>query len=330
VDVDAFVLTHRGTWDRLDQLVKRRRSLSGAEIDELVELYQRVSTHLSMLRSASSDSLLIGRLSSLIARARAAVTGAHAPLSSAFSRFWTVSFPVVAYRSWRWWLATALTFFVVVLVIGIWVAGNPEVQSAIGTPRDIDELVNHDVSSYYSDHPALSFALQVWVNNSWVAAKCIGFSVVLGLPIPFVLFQNAANLGLIAGLMFHAGKGGILLGLLLPHGLLELTAVFLAGAVGMRLGWSVIAPGDRPRGQVLAEQGRGVVAVAVGLVGVLLVSGLIEALVTPSPLPTFVRVGIGITAEVAFLSYIVYFGRRAAMAGETGDMDDAPDVVPTR
>jgi uncharacterized membrane protein SpoIIM required for sporulation len=330
VDVDAFVLTHRGTWDRLDQLVKRRRSLSGAEIDELVELYQRVSTHLSMLRSASSDSLLIGRLSSLIARARAAVTGAHAPLSSAFTRFWTVSFPVVAYRSWRWWLGTALTFFVVVLVIGIWVAGNPEVQSAIGTPRDIDELVNHDVSSYYSDHPALSFALQVWVNNSWVAAKCIGFSVVLGLPIPIVLFQNAANLGLIAGLMFHAGKGGILLGLLLPHGLLELTAVFLAGAVGMRLGWSVIAPGDRPRGQVLAEQGRGVVAVAVGLVGVLLVSGLIEALVTPSPLPTFVRVGIGITAEVAFLSYIVYFGRRAAMAGETGDIDDAPDVVPTR
>ena len=98
MDVDAFVLTHRGTWDRLDQLIKRRRSLTGAEVDELVELYQRVSTHLSMLRSASSDSLLIGRLSSLVARARSAVTGAHAPLSSAFTRFWTVSFPVVAYR----------------------------------------------------------------------------------------------------------------------------------------------------------------------------------------------------------------------------------------
>ena len=333
MDVDAFVLTHRGTWDRLDQLIKRRRSLTGAEVDELVELYQRVSTHLSMLRSAStigSDSLLIGRLSSLIARARAAVTGAHAPLSSAFVRFWTVSFPVVAYRTWRWWLATAAVFFGVVLIIAFWVAGNPEVQSALGTPTDIDELVNHDVGSYYSDHPALAFALQVWVNNSWVAAKCIAFSVVLGLPIPAVLFQNAANLGVIAGLMFQAGKGGILLGLLAPHGLLELTAVFLAAATGMRLGWSVISPGDRPRGQVLAEHGRGVASVAVGLVGVLLVSGLIEALVTPSPLPTFVRVGVGIVAEAAFLSYIAYFGRRAAKAGETGDIDDAPDVVPTR
>jgi uncharacterized membrane protein SpoIIM required for sporulation len=329
VDVDAFVLTHRATWDRLDQLVKRRRSLTGAEVDELVELYQRVSTHLSMLRSASSDSLLTGRLSSLVARARSVVTGAHAPLSSAFARFWTVSFPVVAYRTWRWWLATAAAFFAVVVVIALWVAGNPEVQSAIGTPSDIDELVNHDVASYYSEHPAAAFALQVWINNSWVSAQCIAMSVVLGLPIPIILFNNAANLGLIAGLMFQAGKGGILLGLLAPHGLLELTAVFLAGATGMRLGWSVISPGDRPRGQVLAEQGRGVVAVAVGLVGVLLVSGLIEALVTPSPLPTFVRVGIGVIAEAAFLTYIVYFGRRAAKAGETGDIEDAPDVVPT-
>jgi len=329
VDVDAFVLTHRGTWDRLDQLIGRRRSLTGAEVDELVELYQRVSTHLSILRSASSDSVLIGRLSSLVARARSVVTGAHAPLSSTFTRFWTVSFPVVAYRTWRWWVGTAAAFLAVVVVIAIWVAGSPEVQSAIGTPSDIDQLVNHDVTSYYSEHPAAAFALQVWVNNSWVSAQCIALSVVLGLPIPIILFQNAANVGLIAGLMFSAGKGGLLLGLLAPHGLLELTAVFLAGATGMRLGWSVISPGDRPRGQVLAEQGRAVVSVAVGLAGVLLVSGLIEALVTPSPLPTAVRVGIGVIAEAAFLSYIGYFGRRALKAGETGDIEDAPDVVPT-
>ena len=96
MDVDAFVLAHRPTWERLEQLLKRRRQLSGAEVDELVDLYQRVSTHLSMVRSASSDAVLIGRLSGLVARARSAVTGAHAPLWSEFARFWTVSFPVIA------------------------------------------------------------------------------------------------------------------------------------------------------------------------------------------------------------------------------------------
>jgi uncharacterized membrane protein SpoIIM required for sporulation len=329
VDVDAFVVAHRPTWDRLEELLKRRRRLSGAEVDELVDLYQRVSTHLSMVRTSSSDSALIGRLSGLVARARSAVTGAHAPLWSEFTRFWTVSFPVVAYRSWRWWLGSAVAFYAVTALIAFWVAGNPDVRSAVGTPSEIAELVNNDFASYYSENPAGSFALQVWVNNSWVAAQCIGYAILLGLPIPYVLFQNAQNLGLVAGLMFDADKGDLFLGLIIPHGLLELTAVFLAAAAGMRLGWSVISPGDRPRGQVLAEQGRAVVSVAVGLVAVLLLSGLIEALVTPSPLPTAVRIAIGVLAEVAFLGYVWHFGRKADRAGETGDLEDAPDVVPT-
>ena len=329
MDVDAFVLAHQDTWNRLEQLVKKRRRLSGPEVDELVELYQRVSTHLSMVRSASTDTVLVGRLSTLVARARSAVTGAHAPLWSEFARFWTVSFPVVAYRAWRWWLATAVAFFAVAVVIAFWVAGNHEVQSALSTPEEIDHLVNHDFADYYRENPAGSFALRVWVNNSWVAAQCIAFAILLGIPIPWVLFQNAANLGVVGGFMAHAGKTDVLLGLLAPHGLLELTAVFLAGAVGMRLGWTVVSPGDRPRAQALAEQGRAVVSAAVGLTAVLLVSGLIEALVTPSPLPTFVRVGVGVLAEAAFLTYIVYFGRKASLAGETGDLEDAPDVVPT-
>ncbi len=330
MDVDAFVLAHRRTWDRLDELIKRRRRLTGAEIDELVDLYQRVSTHLSMVRSASADSMLVGRLSGLVARARSAVTAAHAPLWSEFVRFWTVSFPVVAYRSWRWWLGSAVAFFAVAAVIALWVEGNPEVQATIGTPDEIAKLVNEEFAAYYSENPAGSFALRVWVNNAWVAAQCIVFAILLGLPIPYILFQNAANLGVSAGLMFDAGKGDVFLGLLAPHGLLELTAVFLAAAAGMRLGWTVVSPGDRPRGHVLAEQGRAVMSVAIGLVAVLLVSGLIEALVTPAPFPTFVRIAIGVAAELAFLAYIVHFGRKAVRAGETGDVDDAPDLVPTR
>jgi uncharacterized membrane protein SpoIIM required for sporulation len=329
VDVDAFVLAHRPTWDRLEVLVKRRRRLTGAEVDELVDLYQRVSTHLSMVRSASTDALLIGRLSSLVAQARSAVTGAHAPLWSELVRFFTVSFPVVAYQAWRWWLGTAVAFMFVAALVALWMSGNHEVQSSLKTPSEIEELVNHDFASYYSDHPAGSFFSQVWLNNSWVTAQCIASAILLGIPIPWMLFQNAFNLGANAAFMFDAGKADIFLGLITPHGLLELTAVFLAGAVGMQLGWSVVSPGNRPRGQVLAERGRAVVSVAIGLVVVLLVSGLIEALVTPSPLSTVVRIGIGIAAEIAFLTYIFHFGRKAVRAGESGDIDDAPDVVPT-
>ena len=60
-----------------------------------------------------------------------------------------------------------------------------------------------------------------------------------------------------------------------------------------------------------------------GLVVVLLITGLIEAFVTPSPLPTWLRVGIGVAALVAFFVYVWTLGRRAYKAGEYGDVEGA-------
>lgn len=329
MDIDAFITAHRPVWDRLEHLVRRRSSLTGAEVDELVDLYQRVSTHLSIVRSASTDALLAGRLSALVARARSAVTGAHTPAWRELARFFTVSFPVVAYRARWWWLSMAVAFFAVSWIAGAWVAGNPDMQRAIASPEEITQLVEHDFADYYSENPAASFASHVWVNNAWVAALMIISAILVGLPIPYLMLQNALNVAVSGGLMASRGKLDIFFGLITPHGLLELTAVFLAAAAGMRLGWTVIDPGPRRRTEVLAEQGRAVMSVALGLVVVLFVSGLIEAFVTPSGLPTPVRIGIGVLAEVAFLGYIVVFGRRAVQRQETGDIERAPDVAPT-
>ncbi|MEU1384419.1 MULTISPECIES: stage II sporulation protein M [unclassified Nonomuraea] len=329
MDIDAFVTAHRPVWDRLDHLVKNRSSLTGAEVDELVDLYQRVSTHLSIVRSSSRDAVLAGRLSALVARARSAVTGAHTPAWRELARFFTVSFPVVAYRARWWWLATALASIAVAWVLGAWVAANPDVQAAIASPDEIAQLVDHDFADYYSEHPAASFASHVWVNNAWVSAQVIIYAILLGIPIPYILYSNAENVGVSAGLMASRGKLDIFFGLITPHGLLELTGVFLAAAVGLRLGWTVIDPGPRRRLEALAEQGRAVMSVALGLVVVLFVSGLIEGFVTPSGLPTAVRVGIGVLAEAAFLAYVIVFGRRALRENETGDVERAPDVAPT-
>jgi hypothetical protein len=61
--------------------------------------------------------------------------------------------------------------------------------------------------------------------------------------------------------------------------------------------------------------------VALGLVGVLGVSGLIEAFVTPSPLPTVLRILIGVTAWLGFLGYVLLAGRRAEQAAVSADLD---------
>lgn len=159
----------------------------------------------------------------------------------------------------------------------------------------------------------------MWTNNAWVAAVSIAFGV-LGLPVLWVLAQNMLNLSVVAALMIEHGRGDLFFGLILPHGLLELTAVFVAAGVGLRLFWSWIEPGDRTRSRALAQEGRAAAGVALGLVLVLLVSGAIEAFVTPSGLPTWARIGIGVLAELAFLAYVYGPGRRAYLAGHTGDV----------
>jgi uncharacterized membrane protein SpoIIM required for sporulation len=152
-----------------------------------------------------------------------------------------------------------------------------------------------------------------------VAAQCIAFGV-LGLPVLWVLLQNALNIGLVGGLMAANDRLDLFFGLILPHGLLELTAVFVAAGTGLRLFWAWVEPGARPRLRALGEEGRAAAAVVLGLVVVLAVSGVIEAFVTPSGLPTWARIAIGVVAELLFLAYVFTLGRRAALAGETGDV----------
>lgn len=319
MDVDAFVAAHESEWDRLSQLTRQRR-LSGAEVTELVDLYQRTSTHLSMVRSAAPDPALVGRLTQRVAQARARVTGSHAPVWREFLRFFQVSFPAAVWRA-RWWaISAALGFMIVALAVGAWVARDPAVQAALGTPEAIRQLVEQDFEAYYSSDAAAGFAAQVWTNNAWVSALVLVAGGFFVLPAVYVLAQNAISVGTVGGIMVANGRADVFFGLIAPHGLLELSSVFVAAGAGMRLGWQWFDPGPRQRGVAVAQEGRAAVAIAMGLAVVLLVSGVIEGFVTPSGLPTWARIGIGAMALAAFVGYVWVYGRRAERAGSTGDL----------
>lgn len=329
MDLDAFVTAHRPEWDRLDALVRRSGRLTGEEADELIALYRRASTHLSAIRSAAPDPATLASLSRLVSRARTAIAGPSDPGWADVLRFVTAGFPAAVYRARHWWVTAGLAFVALSFVLGWWVAGSPDVQAAMGAPEEIRQLVERDFEDYYSANPAGSFAAQVWTNNAWIAAGSLILGIAL-VPVVFILGINAVNIAQTGGLMAAHGRLDVFFGLITPHGLLELTAVFVAAGAGLRLGWSWIEPGGRTRAAALAEEGRAAAGMAIGLAGVLLVSGAIEAFVTPSGLPTWARVAIGVAAWAAFIVYVWTYGRRAARAGETGDLGAAErgDALP--
>lgn len=326
MDLDAYAGARGAQWRRLDELARQRR-VTGAEGDELLDLYQRVSTDLSVVRSASPDPALVSYLSLLLARARVTMVGTRTSTWTDLLGFFTRTFPAALYRTRWWWLSTAATSLAVVVLVALWTLRHPEVYTSQLTPGQINAYVGTDFQHYYSEFPHHEFATMVWVNNAWVAAQCIAFGV-LGLPVLYVLVSNVQALGVVAALMMSHGRTALFFGLILPHGLLELTAVFVAGGVGLRLFWSWVDPGPRPRLRALAAEARMAVGMTLGLAVVLLVSGTIEGFVTPSGLPTWSRIGIGIVAEAVFFAYVFVVGRRAHHAGVTGDVSvrDAGDA----
>jgi uncharacterized membrane protein SpoIIM required for sporulation len=318
IDLDAYVAAHSREWVRLEELVRQRRR-TGGESDELVDRYQQVATHLSVIRTSAPDGELVAYLSSLLGRARIAMLAARVPSWRSVAYFFADQFPAALYRLRWWWLGCLAGNVVVTAVMMIWLLENPQVEQTLISPEEVDQLVNSDFESYYSENAASAFATRVWINNSWVSALCIALGV-LGFPVIYLLFTNIANLAIVGSIMTRHDRGELFWGLIIPHGLLELTCVFVAGGVGLRLFWSWIEPRGLSRASSMARAGRTAVTVALGLAVVLFISAVVEAFVTPSPLPTWARIGIGVLAEVVFLGYVFVVGRAAALRGATGDI----------
>ncbi len=326
MDIDRFIARNTRTWDRLDELSSRAgrglRRLTPAEVDELVEKYQRVSSHLSHARVAYADPALTARLTRLVSQANGVIYASRSRTMRAVSDFFAWRFPAAVWQSGRFVAISAALLLVPALAVGAWIATSDEALEASAPDAVREAYLEEDFEDYYSSEPATQFATEVTVNNIQVAITAFATGVLLCLPAVFLMIFNGANVGFAGGLFAEAGELGKFFGLILPHGLLELTAVIIAGAAGLRLGWAVIAPGDRTRGQALGDEARRSGVIALGLVLAFAVAGIIEGFVTGRGVPTGLRVGIGVAAEAAFLTWIVVQGRAATARGVTGALGE--------
>jgi len=320
MDLDAYSAAHREEWDRLAALGQKRR-FTGLEADELIDHYQSGASQLSAINTTAGQSVQGDRLSLWLSRARLRFTGASANVLSQLPRFFAAQLPAALYRI-RWLcLAVTVAFIVIAVLYAWWGMQNPAVLATLGSTSDLEKYAKEDFVTYYSENPGTSFTGFVWTNNALLAAQCIAFGII-GVYAPMLLFSNAQQLGLTAAIMNEFDRLDVFFLYIAPHGQLELYSIFVAGATGMAIFWAWIAPGARTRVQALAEEGRAMFTIVIGLILSLLVSGLIEGFVTRQEWPWPIKIGIGTVALAGFLFYQWVIGRRAARAGETGDLDE--------
>lgn len=321
MNIDRFIATNQQAWNRLDGLTRRARRnparLHPAELEELVELYERVNTHLSLARTQLGDPSLATALTGLTARAGAVVYGHRSRTWRAIVRFFADTFPAAVWYARRFVLVSFALFIVPAAALAIWL-GNSTRALNVAAPEAVREAyVEEDFEAYYNSSASGQFATEVTTNNIMVGVIAFASGVLFCVFTAYLLILNGAMLGQALGLFIAASQQPKFWGLIIPHGLLELSAVFLAGAAGLRLGWTLIDPGDRPRGAAMTEEGRRAVSIVIGLVAVFSTAGLIEGFVT-GRWPTWARVGVGVAVEIVFLFYVVVRGRSAASRGLTG------------
>lgn len=332
MDLDRFIVRNAGAWNRLEDLTQRarrsgQRSLAPAEVDELVALYQRTAAQLSHARTYYDDPGLTARMTTMVAAANAAIYGSQPVSLRTFGRFFSETFPAAVYLNRRFIAAAAALMFVPALAMGTWLSTSDRALDVAVPKEEQEALLQTRFENYYSSTPAAEFSTKVLVNNIQVSFLAFALGVFLCAGTAAILIYNGINVGVAGALFVHAHETGKFFGLILPHGFLELTAVTIAGAAGLRLGWTVIAPGDRPRGQALAEEGRRSVVIVLGLMLCFITAGLIEGFVTPSDLPVAVRVGIGALVELGFIVWIVTRGRAAVERGLTGLFGDTSSTT---
>ena len=321
MDIDRYLVTNLPGWGRLAQLTGRvtakPSSLSSDEVREFLALYQRASSQLSFARGHYDNPELTAELTTLVANANAVLYRRTASPTSTIRRFFTIYFPAAVWHLRKVVAVAALATFLPALALGLWLGNDTDSLDRLDSEANQAAYVDEQFEDYYSSEPAAEFATAVLLNNIRVSFTAFGVGIFFGVGSLAILALNGANLGVAWAVFIGAGQQSKFWGLIIPHGLLELSAIVLAGAAGMSVGFAMLAPGDRHRSAALAEEARRAVVVILGLILAFVVAGLIEGFITPG-LPAIPRMAIGITVELVFVSYIVAFGRRAEALGFTG------------
>ena len=328
MDIDAFVATHQGAWWRLQQLTERARKItriSPDELDEMINLYQHTGANLANARiEYAADSTLVNRLTLLVADAHGVLYGQRdVEVRRTLVQFATLTFPAAIYSLRRYILVAALLMFVPWAVFQIWLSISPEAFDLAAPDGAGQQYIEQDFEEYYSNQPSQNFATQVFLNNIRVGFLAFAAGILLCVVTAAILAWNGANVGMAGGLFTHAGQADKFWGLILPHGMIELSAVVVAGAAGLRIGWAIIDPGDRPRFNALTEEARRAGAVLVGLVVAFLLAGLVEGFVTGKPWPTSLRIGIGVLVFGLFWGWTIVYAIRARREGTETYTPDA-------
>jgi len=317
-----FEQRHQLSWqlfgERLDALERSRRRNEAGE--GFAEHYRQICQHLALAQERGYSGHLVEPLQQLAMRGHQQLYRHRSHFAAQLASFVLADFPRLVRAEWRLVALAALLFFGSLIVMGLLVYGFPDLIYSVVSPAQVSEMESmYDPAARRIGQAAERTSSTDWLmfgyyimHNIGIAFQTFASGLLFGVGSLFFLFFNGLMIGAVAGHLTNVGFGETFWSFVVGHGAFELTAIALAGAAGLKLGWALLAPGPLRRGEALRVAAQTSVRLIGGVMVFLLIAAFIEAywssMSWPRPTTKYL-VGAALWAAVA--AYLIFAGRAA-------------------
>lgn len=303
-----FLESRLAKWKRLEELTVRvsrfrLKDLSGEEVREFGRLYRRTAADLAIAREEVRDQRLVNYLNHLVARAHGAIYRSESSGFGVFVSFFRYEFPSVFRKTFRYTLISFAVFMLSALFAygacffdeGFADRIDPGLREAIASHTNWTEAVNRA-------NPLASTSIQT--NNITVTFVTFAGGLLAGLGTLFALFRNGVLLGTVFELCIRYRFWEIPI-FIAAHGVIELTAIFIAGGAGLLVGKALLVPADMRRIDALVTNGLLAIKLILGTIPMLVIAGLIEGFISPAHIPPVYKLSISAFSALLMAMYFL-------------------------
>ena len=303
-----WIEKRRPYWGQLEGLLqssgKGLSSLTRSELQDLGLLYRQTAADLAAIREDPSSVHFARYLNQLMARAHNIIYTGHRASPWAIPLFFYRDYPVAFRRNVKHCAAALVVFLVGVMTGAVLTLQDSDFQTEVLGPHMVQTIQRREMwtHSILSVKPTASSSIMT--NNMSVSFMTFATGITAGLGTLYMLFFNGLLMGVIGVACWLAGMSLKLWSFVVPHGVLELPAIFIAGGAGLKMAHGLLFPGVLPRKESLAHAGREGTMLVVGTVPLLVIAGIIEAFVSPTGLAIYLKFLMGAALFVLLISYL--------------------------
>lgn len=314
-----FESRHKAAWERFSLMLDRlERNKDNTRLAGFAKEYRRLCQHLALARERGYSSFLIDSLQQQVLRGHQQLYRQRSRLGANVVAFILADFPRLVRQQWRFVLAASLLFFSSLIGFALLVFLFPDLVYNLIPADQVSQMQGmYDPNGGHLGRSADRAASEDWVmfgfyimNNIGIAFQTFASGLLFGLGSVFFLLYNGLMIGAVAGHLTQIGYGQTFWSFVIGHGAFELSAIALAGAAGLQLGWALIAPGRLPRAEALRLAARKSVLLICGVMLFLLIAAFIEAywssMTEPAPLTKYL---VGALLWILVATYLLFAGR---------------------